>query len=100
MQLPADRVTAVDIPELSETFADSIGTLTFDGQTLRVEFCVTRFDPISPPSPPSAKRYPACRLVLAPNAAIALANQLQGLMQQLQMQGAVVATPPANAPKH
>jgi hypothetical protein len=100
MQLPADRVTAVDIPGLTETFADSIGALTFDGQTLRAEFCVTRLDPINPPTPPSAKRYPACRLVLTPNAAIALANQLQGLMQQLQMQGAVVATAPADAAKH
>ncbi|MBI2316606.1 MAG: hypothetical protein HYU75_06210 [Betaproteobacteria bacterium] len=100
MNIPDDRITAVDIPGLSEVFADSIGSITFDGQTLRVEFCVTRLDPIRPPDPPTAKRYPSCRLVLAPNAAIAFANQLQGLMQQLQKQGVVSAQAPENVSRH
>lgn len=100
MHIPDDRITAIDIPGVSEVFVDSIGSITFDGQTLRVEFCVTRLDPIHPPNPPSAKRYPSCRVVLTPNAAIAFANQLQGLMQQLRDQGVVSAQAPENVSKH
>jgi len=53
----------VDLPELAETFADSIHTMIWDGQTLRVEFCVTRFPEPASSTPMEAKRYPACRMV-------------------------------------
>ena len=33
---------------MEETFADSITGLIFDGQTLRIEFGVTRFDDVKP----------------------------------------------------
>lgn len=33
-----------DLPDLAETFADSVGPWHFDGGTLRMEFLVTRFD--------------------------------------------------------
>ncbi len=35
-QLPQVTLRYIDQPELAETFADSIGNLTFDGQSLRV----------------------------------------------------------------
>jgi hypothetical protein len=45
---PNDRQAAtiryLDRAEMGETFADSITGLRFDGQTLRIEFGVTRFD--------------------------------------------------------
>ena len=34
-----------DRPDLFETFADSVGPWSFDGNTLRIEFMVTRLDP-------------------------------------------------------
>ena len=100
MQIPDERIQFVDIPELAETFADSVGSFTFDGQALRVEFCVTRHDQPKPPQPPSARRYPACRLVLTPEATVTFALQLQGLLQQLEKQGSLVARPPDNKPRH
>src|SRR5436190_13216316 len=60
----------VDRPELPETFADSVTGLFFDGQSLRIEFAVSRVDEIKPNTPISGRRYPACRLVLPPGAAV------------------------------
>ena len=100
MQIPQEFVTAIDIPQLGETFADSIGALAFDGQTLRIEFCVTRLDPVSPNKPPSGKRYPSCRMVLTSAAAMTLAQQLHELMLQLQRQGLLGSLPSDGTPKH
>ncbi len=83
----------IDLPELSETFADSIHALNFDGQTVRIEFCATRLDILKPPEPPTAKQYPICRLVLTPNAAIVLFNRLQQLMKVLEQSGAIKKEP-------
>src|SRR5262245_45037597 len=41
----------IDRPELAETFADSITALFFDGQSLRIEFAVSRVDEIKPNTP-------------------------------------------------
>ena len=61
----AERQTAtfryVDRPEVAETFADSITGLIFDGQTLRIEFAVTRLDEVKTGAPITGRRYPACR---------------------------------------
>jgi hypothetical protein len=61
-----------DIPDLPETFADSIGSWFFDGQTLRIEFTVSRLDPQpegrDPAEPASGRRLPVCRLVLSASA--------------------------------
>jgi hypothetical protein len=62
---------------MAETFADSITSLTFDGQTLRIEFGVTRLDNVQANTPISGRRYPACRLVLPPTAAVDLINRMQ-----------------------
>jgi len=52
-----------DRPEVSETFADFVQRIQFDGQTLRLEFCVSRLDDHKPGTPVTGKRYPTCRLV-------------------------------------
>jgi hypothetical protein len=61
-----------DIPDLAETFADSVGTWFFDGQTLRIEFTVSRLDPQpegrDAAEAPSGRRLPVCRLVLSASA--------------------------------
>ncbi len=78
---------------MDETFADSITGLIFDGQTLRIEFGVTRFDDVKPNTPITGRRYPACRLVLPPAAAVDLINRMQQIATALTQAGVVKAAP-------
>jgi hypothetical protein len=89
VKLPPDQVQEIDRPDVSETFADALGNGSFDGQTARLTFSVTRLDPITPARPPTAKRYPVCRLVLPPDAVVELFNQLQQLIGLMEQQGLV-----------
>jgi hypothetical protein len=93
----------VDRADMVETFADSVTGLIFDGQTLRIEFGVTRFDDVKPNAPITGRRYPACRLVLPPAAAVDLINRMQqiaaaltqaGVMKQAQRPGAATPNTP------
>jgi hypothetical protein len=94
---PAERQQAsiryIDHADMTETFADSITGLMFDGQTLRIEFGVTRFDEVKPNTQVTGRRYPACRLVLPPAAAIELINRMQQIANALTQAGVVKATP-------
>lgn len=83
------QTTFVDRPEVSETFADAIRAVSFDGQTMRIEFCITRMDEPKPPNQPTARQYPSCRLVLTANAAVELFNRLQQIMSALEQTGAI-----------
>jgi hypothetical protein len=67
----------VDRPDCAETFADTISGIFFDGQTLRVEFSVSRMDEPKPGAPLTGYRSPACRLVLPPAAALDLVQKMQ-----------------------
>jgi hypothetical protein len=87
----------VDNADMAETFADSITGLIFDGQTLRIEFGVTRFDEVRPNAPISGRRYPAARLVLPPAAAVELINRMQQIAAALTQAGVVRANPPRPA---
>ena len=80
--------TYVDLPELSETLADTVHSLLFDGQTLRITFAVSRMDSPQPPNPSTGKRYPVCRLVLTGAGIAELVNQVNQL-------GAALAQAPA-----
>jgi hypothetical protein len=84
----------LDRAEMVETFADSVSGLIFDGQTLRIEFGVTRFDEVKPNSPVTGRRYPACRLVLPPAAAVDLINRMQQIAAALTQAGVVKAAAP------
>jgi hypothetical protein len=94
---PRERQTAtiryVDRPDVGETFADSITGLVFDGQTLRIEFSVTRVDEVKPDAPISGRRYPASRIVLSPGAAIELINRMQQIGAALTQAGVAKAAP-------
>jgi hypothetical protein len=79
----------VDRPDLDETFSDSIRSVTFDGQTMRLMFCATRLDQPKQTDPPAAKQYPVCRLVLTPPAAVDLFNKLQQLMSIMEKSGVI-----------
>src|SRR5271165_6505625 len=88
----------VDRPELVETFADSITGMFFDGQSLRIEFAVSRVDEIKPNTPITGRRYPACRLVLPPVAAMDLINRMQQIAAALTQAGVVKAAQRPTAP--
>ena len=95
----AATIRLVDRPELAETFADSVNSLLFDGQMLRIEFGVTRLDEVKPNAPLSGRRYPACRMVLPPAAAVDLINRMQQIAHALTQAGVVKATPRVEASK-
>ena len=79
----------LDRADMVETFADSITGLIFDGQTLRIEFGVTRFDDVKANTAITGRRYPACRLVLPPAAAVDLINRMQQIATALTQAGVV-----------
>jgi hypothetical protein len=96
---PQATVRYLDRADMEETFADSINGLIFDGQTLRIEFGVTRFDDVKPNATITGRRYPACRLVLPPAAAVDLINRMQQIAAALTQAGVVRQTPrPAAEP--
>lgn len=102
----AATIRYVDQPECRETFADSINNVFFDGQTMRIEFGITRMDELKQGQPLSGRRYPACRLVLPVSAAIELINKMQQTATALQQAGLLKpagaaqaeAKPPAQSP--
>jgi|SRR5208282_1626048 len=96
----AATIRYLDRPDVAETFADCVTGLLFDGQTLRLEFAVTRLDEVKPNTPITGRRYPACRLVLPPAAAVDLINRMQHIAATLTQAGVVKAAPrPGEAPK-
>jgi hypothetical protein len=83
----------IDRPDCQETFADTISGLYFDGQSLRIEFAVSRVDEMTAGQPVTGRRYPAARLVLPPAAAIDLINKMQQIAHALTQAGIVRQTP-------
>ena len=99
-QRPTAAIRYIDRPDLAETFADSISGLVFDGQSLRVEFAVTRLDEVKPNAQITGRRYPACRVVLPPAAAVELINRMQQIGEALRQAGVTRAAPrPGEAPR-
>ena len=94
---PAQTATIryIDRPEMAETFADSVNNVYFDGQSLRIEFGITRLDDIKPDAAVTGRRLPAQRMVLTPNAAIELINRMQQVGAALAQAGVLKANPPA-----
>jgi hypothetical protein len=86
-QQQSPPVRYMELTDLRETFADSLHTMVWDGQTLRIEFCVTRYPDGA--SGGEAKRYPACRLVLTAPVAADLFNRLNQTMATLSQVGVV-----------
>lgn len=82
----------IDRPDLQEHFADAVTGLLYDGQTLRVEFAVTRFDELKPNTAITGRRYPSCRVALSPAAAIDLINRMQQVATALTQAGVAKPT--------
>jgi hypothetical protein len=71
-----------DVPDLLETFADSIGQWYFDGHTLRIEFLVSRLDgAANGGTAHSGRRRPVCRIALTAPAAVELVQRAGQLAQ-------------------
>lgn len=83
----------VDRPEMGEVFADSINHVYFDGQSLRLEFGITRLDDVKPNTPVTGRRFPAQRVVLTPVAAVELINRMQQVGAALAQAGVLKANP-------
>ena len=102
-QPPADPAAArqpatfryIDRPDCPEAFADSINSVFFDGQTMRIEFGITRMDEVKQNAPLTGRRYPAVRLVLPPGAAIELINRMQQTGAAMSQAGLVKPRPAA-----
>ncbi len=96
-----NKVRYIDRPELMETFVDSLGMTHFDGVSFRIDLCVKRLDEPKPPSPPTQRKYPVCRLVLTPPAMLDMFNQLQKFMGALHQQGIIKKEemPPPSTPR-
>jgi hypothetical protein len=83
----------LDRADLEEIFPDSIIGLICDGETLRVEFGVTRLDKKKANSAITARRYPVCRLVLPLAAAVDFINRMHQIAPALTPTGAVKSVP-------
>ena len=95
---PGETQTAtiryVDRPECTGDVRRSINHVYFDGQSLRIEFGITRLDEVKPNTPVTGRRYPAQRMVLTPGAAVELINRMQQVGAALAQAGVLKATPP------
>ena len=75
----------IDRPDLAETFADKAHRLSFDGRTLRIEFCVER--PTDEVGGRAAS--PVCRLVLDLDGAVDLFNKINTLQAAMESRGVI-----------
>ena len=78
-----------DRSDLLETFADNVQRMTFDGRTLRIEFCVNRAGEVLNGQQQSGRTMPVCRMVLDLEGAIDLFNKINSLQSVLERQGVI-----------
>jgi hypothetical protein len=94
------KIQHIDVPAIPETFADTVQGLVFDGQTFRVEFCVTRMDEMeTAEGPATGKKYTACRMVLPPSAALELSTRLGRMVAAMVQQAGARKLASAEAAK-
>lgn len=84
----APKIEYVDVPSITETYADAVRGMMFDGQNVRLELCVTRLDePKQGNGSICGKRQTACRVVLPVSAALDLSRQLGQVLSTLAKRG-------------
>ncbi len=76
-----------DRPEINEAFADSIRSCVFDGQVMRIEFTVSRFDDPGAVGVVEGRQVPVARLVLHRSAVGDLFHRLVQLSSALKQAG-------------
>jgi hypothetical protein len=83
------RIQDVDVPSICETYADAVRGMMFDGQSVRMELCVTRMEePKDGSGELTGKRQTACRVVLPLSAALELSSKLSSMLTTLAKRGA------------
>jgi len=83
-----------DRPDLAEVFADNVHRMSFDGRTLRIEFCVERADDPDPKAKKKTGRsIPVARLVLDLDGAVDLFNKINSLQAVMQNLGVIKSEP-------
>jgi hypothetical protein len=88
-----------DRPELNETFADTVQRMTFDGRTLRIEFCAVRMDdPDAKAKKRTGKSVPVSRIVLDLDGAVDMLNKMNSLQAALKNSGVITTSTPTPAP--
>jgi hypothetical protein len=94
----APKLRYQDRPEVSEVFTDSIRSCVFDGQVMRIEFTVARFDDPGALGVLEGRQVPVSRLVLNRTALADLFNrlgQLSNTLKQAGVMGDAVGNQPA-----
>jgi hypothetical protein len=81
-----------DRPEVTEVFADAIRSCIFDGQVMRIEFTVARFDDPGALGVLEGRQVPVSRLVLSRTALGDLFNRLGQLSNALKQAGVTTDT--------
>lgn len=79
-----------------ETFADSFQVAAFDGSTMRIELTANRYNEPAPSGETSGTRVTVSRLVLTPNLAVDLYNQLSRVIGLMEKRGLISRTPPTS----
>jgi hypothetical protein len=88
-----------DLPQVSESFGDSIRQVWFDGTTWRIQVDVIRMDDKPTEAGGFATtQYPSCRLVLSGPAGLALLERLTQLAKELEASGTLKRLPPEQTP--
>ena len=88
-QATKTKIEYVDVPSISETYADSVRGMMFDGQSVRLELCVTRMDePQNGTTEITGKRQTAVLVVLPMSTALELSSKLGRMMANLAKRGA------------
>jgi hypothetical protein len=81
------KLEFIDRLDVTESYADSVHSISFDGQSLRLTFCISRMNELKQDEQVSGKRYPSCRLVLSANAAVDLMNRMRQISAALTRAG-------------
>jgi hypothetical protein len=83
------RLTYVDRPEISETYADSCARVTVEGLNAKLEFAVNRMEDPKPPAPPSGKALTVSRIVIPIPGLVDLHAKLSQIISTLHAQGVI-----------
>ncbi len=94
----APKLRYQDRPEINEVFTDSIRSCVFDGQVMRIEFTVARFDDPGALGLLEGRQVPVSRLVLNRQALADLFNRLGQLSNTLKKAGVTAETSKEKVP--
>ncbi len=84
-----EELKYVERLDVGETFVDSLQSVMYDGNALRMEFVVHRFSGPMANGKTGKLKVTAVRLVIPLGGAINLTTQLNAMMGALEQQGAI-----------